>query len=789
MNITQTSEENQGPVKLVLDQLDGVEAIIEGVSWKARCPVHGDRNPSLTVSVGHTQPVAIYCHAGCSTEDVVEAIGLSMADLCGPTCETTAYAPPQKQTADPDLCDRVYSKFLKSLTRVKSDPDYKEQIDRRNGRDNLDHMREHHPEAEYRKELKSRGLSADGIERGHYHVLRWQRSRKDWESLDRLHLQPLVDEFGPDLGKVPGFWQEANGAWHHLNLDGLLIPCFDPEGRIVGLEVRPRREKGENGPKYITFSRSENKLKPPPSVHLLPGTEVKGRTLRVTEGRLKANVAADLDQDNAYVGMGGTGGVKSRFPSLLDLIQKQQPARVQIALDMDEAGRKATATLSEMLKTAGVPHDILEWDPRHKGVDDLLLANRRRDPDEETPPDLVITARPVVIETPAPTPKDSPRPQVTGRRSAEPGQARKLVRRNLNEAIDVPIMWLWKDRLPEGFVVILDGLAGQGKTFIAGDLIARITTGRPMPGDGGPDEPDPGKVRNVMFLSTEDDYGRVIKARVKAAGGDPRRVYHYDENTPPNLSHDMDDFEEFIREEKIALVVLDPLFGFLGGLNKNSEDEMRPLMEKLKGVAQRTGAVILCLRHLSKNHDADATQAGLGASCITAVPRVQYVVSRDPDGPEDERSGVIAVGKFNLGKAPPSLRYRIESEETTVGGVKADVGRVEWGETSELTANALLRSRRDSFTSPFTQNKPLCRVWLRDHLELSGPTPSNVVVERGRLAGYSRRTVMKAANEVQVDRHLDMWSLPEKVATPSLVRATPVTSPSRNGTADHAVMN
>jgi putative DNA primase/helicase len=51
-----------------------------GRNGKWPCPAHDDRNPSLSVSQGN-EGVVLYCHAGCTTEDVVAALGLTMADL------------------------------------------------------------------------------------------------------------------------------------------------------------------------------------------------------------------------------------------------------------------------------------------------------------------------------------------------------------------------------------------------------------------------------------------------------------------------------------------------------------------------------------------------------------------------------------------------------------------------------------------------------------------------------------------------------------------------------------
>ena len=62
-----------------LAKLDGVQA--GGGGWVARCPAHGDDNPSLSVSRGEDGRILVHCHAGCSAEDVVQSMGLKMSDL------------------------------------------------------------------------------------------------------------------------------------------------------------------------------------------------------------------------------------------------------------------------------------------------------------------------------------------------------------------------------------------------------------------------------------------------------------------------------------------------------------------------------------------------------------------------------------------------------------------------------------------------------------------------------------------------------------------------------------
>lgn len=62
-----------------LGKFEGVQQ--SGVGWIARCPSHGDDNPSLSIARGEDGRWLVHCHAGCTAEQVVEAVGLKMRDL------------------------------------------------------------------------------------------------------------------------------------------------------------------------------------------------------------------------------------------------------------------------------------------------------------------------------------------------------------------------------------------------------------------------------------------------------------------------------------------------------------------------------------------------------------------------------------------------------------------------------------------------------------------------------------------------------------------------------------
>lgn len=64
----------------VLERLDAVHSTSSG--YMARCPAHNDRIPSLSIGISRRgRGVLLHCFAGCGTEDVLAALGLTYGDL------------------------------------------------------------------------------------------------------------------------------------------------------------------------------------------------------------------------------------------------------------------------------------------------------------------------------------------------------------------------------------------------------------------------------------------------------------------------------------------------------------------------------------------------------------------------------------------------------------------------------------------------------------------------------------------------------------------------------------
>jgi 5S rRNA maturation endonuclease (ribonuclease M5) len=71
------------PVDIIADALQAAGKKVKwyGDKLTAQCPAHDDNEPSLSVAAGKTRDAVVHCHAGCSPDDVLKAIGLHWTDL------------------------------------------------------------------------------------------------------------------------------------------------------------------------------------------------------------------------------------------------------------------------------------------------------------------------------------------------------------------------------------------------------------------------------------------------------------------------------------------------------------------------------------------------------------------------------------------------------------------------------------------------------------------------------------------------------------------------------------
>ena len=91
-----------------LDRLEGVRKA--GNGYRARCPAHEDRNPSLSISLGDTGQVVVYCHRGCSFAEIRDALGIGTTEMArAPAPAPTAPPAPRPLPSGPNVTVYPYT--------------------------------------------------------------------------------------------------------------------------------------------------------------------------------------------------------------------------------------------------------------------------------------------------------------------------------------------------------------------------------------------------------------------------------------------------------------------------------------------------------------------------------------------------------------------------------------------------------------------------------------------------------------------------------------------------------
>src|SRR5262249_968363 len=134
--------------------------------------------------------------------------------------------------------------------------------------------------------------------------------------------------------------------------------------------------------------------------------------------------------------------------------------------------------------------------------------------------------------------------------------------RSVSQMTPRAVSWLWPGRLALGKLAMLDGDPGLGKSLLALDLCARLSTGRPFP-DGAAGQ----GIAPAIILNAEDSEEDTLRPRLQALGADLDRVFllHPGEGLgqPLRLPHQTELLDEALRRTQARLVVLDPIVAFL----------------------------------------------------------------------------------------------------------------------------------------------------------------------------------------------------------------------------------
>jgi AAA domain len=226
----------------------------------------------------------------------------------------------------------------------------------------------------------------------------------------------------------------------------------------------------------------------------------------------------------------------------------------------------------------------------------------------------------------------------------------------LNDFPSRPVDWLWQDRIPLAALTLLEGDPGIGKSLLALDLAARVSSGRPMP-DG-----TPGKQGKVVLVAPHDSASRTIIPRLRAAGGNPSQVflltsvldvdpkngqlfYH-----PFSLPGDEHFLENIITRTEAVLVIIDTL-------DICQPHQRQRALPRLVDLADRTGcAFVLTRPRTTSRSGQDAPIHSTAPLDLRAFVSSSLLIAPYPG---DSEQRFLITTRHPLAPQPKTLYYEI----------------------------------------------------------------------------------------------------------------------------------
>jgi len=287
------------------------------------------------------------------------------------------------------------------------------------------------------------------------------------------------------------------------------------------------------------------------------------------------------------------------------------------------------------------------------------------------------------------------------------------------------IDWLWYPYIPYGKVTIIQGDPGQGKSTLALNLAAIVSTGGVLPFTN--DRVEQG---TVVYQNSEDGIDDTICPRLKKYGADLDRVAYIDE-TDISLAMDDERLDQVLLETGARLMILDPIQAyFKENTDMNRASGIRPVMNKLGKLAQKHNCAIVLIGHLSKSKGLNELYRGLGSIDIPAAARSVLLVTEMTDNPREK---VMAQIKSNLAPIGDSVVFRIKGDSP-----------IEWVRKSRITAEELIEQTTDNVSKEQRAESIIYQLLK------GGEKPSKVVLTECENNGISNRTVKTAKSKMNI---------------------------------------
>lgn len=345
---------------------------------------------------------------------------------------------------------------------------------------------------------------------------------------------------------------------------------------------------------------------------------------------------------------------------------------------------------------------------------------------------------------------------VTGKTPHKPeSESEKKEQKGLNlikaSTIDMKVIhWLWHGWLPRGKVTILAGRSGEGKTNIAMNLAAAISTGGKLPDGSRAPKGD------VVIWSSEDEPSDVLNPRLTANEADLERILYIGdvdkkgERVPFDPAIHINLLKEALEQtERPLLFIIDPIVSAVKG-DDHKNNEVRRGLQPIVDLATDSNIAVIGITHFKKGSgEGSPLEWVVGSIAYGAVARAMWGVTRQTDSEGNEYT-MLVNAKSSYAKNGDGYKYAVEGVRLEVFNKEAQrvegiyTSKVVWGELMEGSAYELMSTEEQEGKSALDEAKEFLFENLTDM------TPSKDIENDAKQLGISLITFRRARKDLGI---------------------------------------
>jgi hypothetical protein len=227
---------------------------------------------------------------------------------------------------------------------------------------------------------------------------------------------------------------------------------------------------------------------------------------------------------------------------------------------------------------------------------------------------------------------------------------------------DKPTEWFYPNVFVRGELNGIQGIPGDGKTWLMCELAAKTSVGGEVQGLEGNDSTVQLPLGKVLYLSGDDSPER-LKERLALCGGNLTKIAFPPEGMLPQIGST--ELTELFAQIRPVLCIVDTLQHFINGVSMNDLAAITRALQPIQALARQFNTAIVSIMHVSKfaasGNDMDSTSFAIGSYAIVGLFRSIWTLGRLKE--ENVKLSVtraLCLSKSNYAEIdPPALLFEL----------------------------------------------------------------------------------------------------------------------------------